>query len=376
MKEGTNSSRICQVPELRREPEEGVCAIKLFSDGREVSHLYVHDLKVQVGGATVRAGGIGGVWTHEEYRRRGFARRVLEDALDYMREEGHDLSLLFGIPDFYHRFGYASALPECSLSLLEKDLPKDISDFRKYAEGDRNAVLDIYKENNRLRTGSVVRRPDTWRGFVRGTSWYVDPEVWVLKGGRGYLVFDATEEHTAVAEVGYSSPEAFPWLAAGVGERARRHGHGEVKLEMPPDHPFAIFLRRYGCRTLQVFPRNGGGMARIVNLEALFSKLSGELSRRLRTSHMADWEGAISIRTEEGSVGIRAEGGGVEVGPTQPGAPEVVLPQARLIQLLFGYRAAWDVASEEGVFLPPEFLPVAEALFPQGYPYMWWSDRF
>ncbi len=185
MKEGTNSSGICQgvrgpSPELKREVGEGVCSIKLFLGGKEVSHLYVHDLEVRIGGSIVRVGGIGGVWTHEEYRRRGFARKVLEDALDYMREEGYDLSLLFGIPDFYHRFGYAPVLPEYSLSLREEDLPKDVPAFRDYGEKGRDVVLDMYNENNHWRTGSVVRRSETWKGFVRGTSWYVAPEEGVL----------------------------------------------------------------------------------------------------------------------------------------------------------------------------------------------------
>ena len=30
----------------------------------------------------------------------------------YMTENGFDVSMLFGIPNFYHKFGYATVLPE------------------------------------------------------------------------------------------------------------------------------------------------------------------------------------------------------------------------------------------------------------------------
>ena len=53
---------------------------------------------------------------------RGFARRVLEESNRFMEEEGMDIASLFGIRDFYERWGYAPALPEYRVYLRVEDL--------------------------------------------------------------------------------------------------------------------------------------------------------------------------------------------------------------------------------------------------------------
>ena len=84
--------------------------IRLMEGETELSHVSVLHLPMYVGGAVVTCGGIGGVGTDREHRNRGYARTVLADALEYMTDQGMHLSALFGIPDFYHRFGYAAGL--------------------------------------------------------------------------------------------------------------------------------------------------------------------------------------------------------------------------------------------------------------------------
>jgi len=64
-------------------------------DGQVASRLGIVDRAATVGGQPVRLGGIGGVATHPDHRRKGYAARAMETAADWMRDSmGVDFGLL------------------------------------------------------------------------------------------------------------------------------------------------------------------------------------------------------------------------------------------------------------------------------------------
>ncbi|MFH1567284.1 MAG: GNAT family N-acetyltransferase, partial [Gemmatimonadota bacterium] len=71
--------------------------VEFVHEGVSVSRAWVVDRQMRIGAAVLRVGGIGGVGTEEEYRRRGLARQVLERCVELMTREGYDASFLFGI---------------------------------------------------------------------------------------------------------------------------------------------------------------------------------------------------------------------------------------------------------------------------------------
>ena len=82
----------------------------VVDDGEIVATLRVWDRTVRVGGTAVKMGGIGGVGTHPDHRRRGHASAMLRDAVDWMRSRGYLTSVLFTevATEFYRRHGWAS----------------------------------------------------------------------------------------------------------------------------------------------------------------------------------------------------------------------------------------------------------------------------
>src|SRR5258708_3422206 len=90
----------------------GETEIRLVVEGQQVSSCKVFPLTLRVGAATVRIDGMGEVGTHEEHRNRGYSRRVLDAALDRMAAGDAALSVLYGIPNFYPKFGYVTVGPE------------------------------------------------------------------------------------------------------------------------------------------------------------------------------------------------------------------------------------------------------------------------
>lgn len=361
------------------------CLFRLFYEGKPVSRLWVHDLTVRFGESLVRMGGIGGVETEEAYRMRGFARKLMEAANEYMKEQGFDIACLFGIPNFYERWGYITALPEYRLKVPTSNLKGIELKHRvdNYSPDTHRAdVLSIYEQNNRNRVCSVVRDLESWSTFVRGTDWFVkaDVKVFLNENGEvvGYLSLDDVTERTAVAEVGYKTAQVFESMVAFLAQRAERHGHNEVIFLIPPDHEFAFYLRRLGCSLVQEFPRSGGGMVRVINLGSLLEKLSTELSQRLRKSDLHDFEGEFALVTDIGCAVLKVKRGSVEASTEGCSEPSLKLeiPQCKLAQLLTGYQTITLLASDKDVKCPPNLIPLLQVLFPPSYPYIWWADRF
>lgn len=67
--------------------------------GDVLSHVGIHRREVICNGRKMRAGGIGGVLTREDARRRGYASIALNAALQTLKDEGsRDFALLFCEP--------------------------------------------------------------------------------------------------------------------------------------------------------------------------------------------------------------------------------------------------------------------------------------
>ncbi len=70
-------------------------------DGQMVTHWGVWDYQMRIGKARLRCGGIGAVATSGPHRKQGLMDKTARQGLARMREGGYDISLLFGIGDFF-----------------------------------------------------------------------------------------------------------------------------------------------------------------------------------------------------------------------------------------------------------------------------------
>src|SRR5437764_1219224 len=97
---------------VRYSEEGSTCQVSVVAGDQTVAKLAILRRTMHLAGTTVTMGGIADVVTHPVHRRQGYGARLLEGAVAYMRDQRYHVSLLFGIADFYHRFGYAPVLPE------------------------------------------------------------------------------------------------------------------------------------------------------------------------------------------------------------------------------------------------------------------------
>ncbi len=320
--------------------------VALEVDGETASQVWVCDLQQQIGSQVVRMGGIADVATHDDHRFKGHMRRVLSGALCWMRREGFDTSMLYGIRSFYPKFGYAPAFPRIEFSMSVRDAeavrPAGYR-FVAFRPEHLRAVLRMYHAHNAGRTGPVRRDAKSWQPFRKGRRWHSKAvcKVAVDPTGRpvGYVVYDSEPLTTSVIEVGTAKPAVLADLLRAAAHHAWKQRLEHIQLVLPEDDAFIEFCKPLGLRKKIHYLRDGEAMVRMINVPGALKKVAGELASRMGGS------GRLNIRTNLDSVGVVWSRGRLEVAEPLTGAPSARMPQWALAQLLYGYRSAAGLAA-------------------------------
>jgi predicted acetyltransferase len=353
---------------------------QVMLDGEAVSWLWVLDMRMRLLGEPIRMAGIGGVNTKEEHRMKGYARRLLSDTVRYMTDEGFDVSMLFGIPNLYDKFGYAPCLPEHRATIATRDAERAREAARGYSvrpltEKDIPLVVRLHNEANRGRAGSLIRDAGRFHGFRLGSDWRRQAQASAVEDGDGravgYLVWDKSDTDVKAVEAEAGDPRAYAAILAELARLAVEKRCEEAELCLPADHPLMVFARRYGCRCHASYNRMSGGMMRILNQQGLFEKLGPALEGRLQDSALAGRRVRLRLETDLGVTRLL-------LNPDGKSESRVALkaPQDRLMQLVVGYRPLADLLTEDGVEAGGPAIEVTEALFGGQSPYVLASDRF
>jgi GNAT superfamily N-acetyltransferase len=398
----------------------GTSDLLLLLDGRQVSRVVIVPMLMRIGAAVVRMDGIGGVSTEEEFRNRGYSRRVMETAVEQMRRGDAALSTLFGIEDFYQKFGYETTGPEYTvvLPLAEataptRSLPRGWR-FRPLTPGDMPAVMRLYHANTRRATGALVRHdagddpsqterladlnPDArkigLRAWNRLQGIAVEPgedacRVLVDQSGRigAYAWFGANwwmgvrrrdlPGAFHIAEGMARDAEVADTLLVACrtwAEEAGSDGDG-IALAIPPEGPVAMAAAYEGGQMLGVYTRGGNFMGRVLDLGRLLRLLQPELAARVRSARLP-FQGRLIFRTDEDEAAIVIRDDDVQVDGRASGGLVVELPQTALARLCLGGFDPADVLARLPNRPNAEVEALLRVLFPRRMPHIYPMDRF
>ena len=150
-------------------------------DGTSVSHAGSVQTEMRIGSSIVKMGLITDVATNSRYRMYGYSGSCMTRQLQHFQDEGDDVSVVFGISDFYNKFGYAPCFPEHTLVLNTRDAEEaprlEGYEVRDFADTDIDWVVHVFNDNNQGRTATVVRRRNEWLGFISGLRPGISPSV-------------------------------------------------------------------------------------------------------------------------------------------------------------------------------------------------------
>jgi predicted N-acetyltransferase YhbS len=116
--------------------------------GRTVSIVQIFDRVINLAGQVVPMGGIGSVFTLEEYRHKRIASELMRLSIDTMVRHGFELSLLFAERlTFYNQFGW-------------REVPRNFSILGAAASiaATGNFVIDVFEEARDLADVAEIHR--------------------------------------------------------------------------------------------------------------------------------------------------------------------------------------------------------------------------
>lgn len=359
-------------PEYSREHTRG-----LWSDGclAAVHRLVTHTIRI--GEARLKMGGFAAVTTDHVYRGRGYMAMLISDSMRYLKRHGYHVSALFGIAGFYHRWGFASVLPEygSTIEMREADAAAVMhGKHRAIKPGDVSAVQRIHTRNDSDTACSVIRvsahitnRWERWKNARVVT----DDKGKVV----AYFLGSPQGGDYRIEEMGILDYSWCPALLNACVARARNEFASRISFAAPPTHPLVRYLLQYRSDHEMHVSRNSNGMMSVVNIGETFECMVPEWESLLRKSDAANIRAEFTLVVDRSPWRVRANRGAVDVALTT-GANKISLSPLELVQLLSGCRHIEEVFARKRRIVNTPGKTLLYALFPKRAPYIWHVDRF
>ncbi|MGI6138135.1 MAG: GNAT family N-acetyltransferase [Candidatus Hydrogenedentales bacterium] len=337
--------------------------------------LFTHTIRV--GESRLKMGGIGYVTTAAAQRKKGYASLLMEDMKQYMESHGYHLSMLFGIKDFYSRWGFTAVLPDYAsiIELKEAKISCPIAyKERPIKPGDIPTLLRLHNKNDTESTCSVLRsfghvtaRYDQWQ------SARVLTDVHGKVVGYSLARYAGDEMH--VDELEAISTDCFPLLLHHCALSAEKECASKLRFHLPPSHPFIRYILRYRSVHETYIYRNNQGMMALVNLEETLESMQAEWEAALSFSAMADEVFCLTLIIDQVPYRIRTHHGIVDIA-RQSGENKLSISSEEFLQLMTGYHYVQEILSGKQAILTQKAQHFLKILFPKRTPYVWKMDRF
>lgn len=378
-------------------------SVELRLGERTVSSVQILHYTLNIGAAKVRMDGIGGVGTDEAFRNRGYSRLALEACVKEMTKGDASLSMLYGIRDFYPKFGYATAGPD-HLALLT-DLKSNASlpdgwTSRPFETDDLPAIQSIYARNAEREVGSAARSNEggVWSKLLQAADGTKQDFCRVAVDGKGvvagyvwrakwcwYVKYKLESDYPnalvlgeAMATCPQSADAVLAICRQWAQEEEKDREVSQVVLALPPESLLAAAAMRQDARLIRNFSACGGSMARVLNTNRLLLSLIPELEARLRKSK-STFIGSLFIKTDLDEITLHLAGDQVAIlegVSSSSNALQLHLPQWELARLALGAFTPEDILAR--LHEPPTeaVYQLIQTLFPVRSPHMHLPDRY
>lgn len=365
-------ARMRRNPDPRERPDLTLAA---FDGSRGVGHVGVIEYAMHVGRSTVPVVGLAGVSVRVTHRRIGLASVMVRRALDAGRAAGLPVGFLFGIPDFYHRFGFVSAYSPVCVRVETKVLPArgEPGWTQRLMRPDQGrAILREYEPLYRDVVGTSARATLRWRGDSRHV-WLSGPR----RAGAGYVIGHdnarrATYEVFEAGGHGHSFWRAvLPW-ARHEAQRAKRD---RVEFCVPLCHPLVTALREVDHAIERTVRINGGPMVAILDLPSAFQHLRAELAARWAAAGRGLSANRLTLSLDGQAIAIERRGRTVHIDPA-PRGPVDLKANLHLGRLFMGYGEPLETLERFSMPCRPAARPLVAALFPARDPFLSPPDHF
>ncbi|MBN1680942.1 MAG: GNAT family N-acetyltransferase [Anaerolineae bacterium] len=303
-----------------------------------VAHVGIVERVLRIGSVNLTFGGIAAVLTLPEYRKRGYAAQLLQDAIRRMHEVGYDLSLLTGIPRFYDQFGFVVVWPRRDTTFRVEDalrIPPEAADgytVRPATEDDTPDILACYDREWHTRPCGARRTLDWMRWRLNCTPPGNAPYVVVVENPNGVLCgYSAGWKPDQRAEVIAVDRPATAALLRHNASLFTDKPDTVIRWQQMTDSRAARYARQLCTVCYEIIAvHRGDWMARFIDTQSALDTLRPAFVERLRQHHGPDAD-ALTLKAGADTVTLHM------------GSSDITLPHTLFLPLLFGSLSANDI---------------------------------
>ncbi|MBI1321391.1 MAG: GNAT family N-acetyltransferase [Candidatus Hydrogenedens sp.] len=345
--------------------------------GEIVGALRVTTDTIRLGEARLRMGGFGWVATSGRHRNLGVARALMSDTLEHMRARKLHVSMLFGIPNFYHRFGFSTTLANYRTTLNVADFPKPKTSgfkLRPVKPGDIRAMQRMHEQGDGQTACSIIRCGGHFQyrwGEWTSAQTVMTPDGKVL----GYFLPRTGGERLEIDEVGVLNRRVCGTLLDAILAYARDNFLREIEVHAPPHDPFIEYLLQFKSKHAMELTYGEGGMMAVLHLGETLDSMAPEWEYQLAQSALREQHTETTLVIDRVPYRLLAHHGSISV-VQQPGKNKLSLTMEEFMHLLTGYRHIEEVLAVRHRILSQESRDLLAVLFAKRTPYVWTMDRF
>lgn len=238
-----------------------------YCQGQFIGALRITTDTIRIGEARLKMGGLGWISVDDQFRGQGVARALINDALAYMRAQNYHVSMLFGVVDFYNRYGFTTMLSDflTSVDVLEAEHAEHAPyKMRPGKPGDIPAIQKLHNAGENDVACSIVRS-----SAHLTNQWERWKEVRVLTDNQGkvfaYFLPKVWKEGLLVEELGLATRDACGALLHACARLALEEHAPQIRFAAPPCHVFLKYLLQFESRCEMHVKRNRDGMMALIN---------------------------------------------------------------------------------------------------------------
>jgi predicted acetyltransferase len=342
-------------------------------DGRLVAKLQVLDFRMRIGRSVIMMAGTMALVAEPDENHKGYAKELVLKAIPGARDMGYDVALGFAQRGtFYRKIGAFPTMPEYEMEIDARTVPRLRNDpFHPWQESELPALIDHYNRANEGRSGTLVRTEAHWPWMVRKAE-----VIHICEDG--YIGLRMHEDQIEVREIG-GQGEAFHHAAlCKLADIAREAGVRRITSAMPPDHPLIEAAIPYGVKVSAEYTKKSGCFALALAPLRMLQNVRAEFETRLQDSAHRDTclDLTVHCNGESTSLSLNANAG-------RQCKVELDLSAQSILNLTMGYQPVRSILHGEHLTrdgqmaqLGAEEIGLLEAIWPQGHPFMWHTDRY
>lgn len=299
-----------------RPDDKGVCRWSAFDGGTEemMSTFTVTGFTVRFDGHACKMGGIGGVATLPQYRRRGGIRGCFQAALPDMYASGYDFSYLYPFSTAYYRqFGYECCVRKLFISVrLGLLAPQKFDGTLRLAEAG-NAMMEAIRAVDACWEGKynmmVQHRTEDYKWTEKQDPAVRQEFTYVCFAPDGtpkaYTSFTKEDQsdgrNLVCSRFCFVDREGFCGLMSLF--KSLSADHALVKFSLPAAEAMQYLFPEWsmGAAVCSLQP---AGMVRVINAESVLKKAayvgSGSVVLRIRDPQIPENDRTFAVRFSQG----------------------------------------------------------------------------